>query len=270
MGGHKIPMCKGKVYLVGAGPGDPDLLTVKAHKLLERADLVLHDDLVTPAILAIVGPQAQISNVGKRCGAKAITQTGINRRMIEAARQGSEVVRLKGGDPSIFGRLAEELDALTLAEIPFEVVPGITAGSAAAAMLCVSLTDRRKSSKVIIVSGHQAPSGKPHERTDWRAVASQDATLVIYMPSRDFGRLRSELLSAGLPGEMPAVIVSQATTPDQRYLCTTLGQIEQLPPFPAPAILLIGWSLSRAGLRAHEDGTSVALQQAELLLSSYS
>ena len=261
-------MCKGKVYLVGAGPGNPELLTVKAHRLLERADLVLHDDLVTPAILAISGPHAQICNVGKRCGAKAVTQAEINTRMIEGARQGLEVVRLKGGDASIFGRLAEELDALAAAAVPFEVIPGVTAGIAAAAMLCVSLTDRRKSSRVVIVSGHQAHSGEKPEKTDWRAVASQDATLVIYMPGRDFGALRSELLSAGLPLDMPAVIVSRATMPDQRHIRTTLGLIDQLPRLEPPATLLIGWSLDRVGRGDGGDGASLALQQAELLLSS--
>jgi uroporphyrin-III C-methyltransferase len=265
---HSISMCKGKVYLVGAGPGDPDLLTVKAYKLLERADLVLHDDLVTSAILSVAGAQAQIFNVGKRCGAKAITQTEINTRMIEGARQGLQVVRLKGGDPSIFGRLAEELEALTTAAVPFEIVPGVTAGSAAAAMLCVSLTDRQKSSHVIIVSGHQARSGEKHEKTDWRAVASQDATLVIYMPGRDLRTLRSKLLAAGMPLDMPAVIVSRATTPDERHVRTTLGQIEQLPGLESPAILMIGQSLGRIGPRTHGDVDATTLHQAELLLSS--
>jgi siroheme synthase len=188
--------------------------------------------------------------------------------MIEGARQGLRVVRLKGGDPSIFGRLAEELEALTLAAVPFEVIPGVTAGSAAAAMLCVSLTDRRKSSHVIIVSGHQARSGEKHEKTDWRAVASHDATLVIYMPGRDLRALRSELLAAGMPPDMPAVIVSRATTPDQRHVRTTLGQIERLPGFESPAILLIGQSLGRIGPLTLGDVDATALQQAELLLPS--
>jgi uroporphyrin-III C-methyltransferase len=265
---HPTPLCTGKVYLVGAGPGDPELLTVKAHKLLERADLVLHDDLVTAPILSIPGPQARIFNVGKRCGAKVITQVEINSRMIEGARRGLQVIRLKGGDPSIFGRLAEELDALTIASVPFEVVPGVTAASAAAAALCVSLTDRTKSSKVVIVSGHQARSGAKHETTDWRAVASHDATLVVYMPGRDLGGLRSALLSAGMPPDMPAVIVSHSTMPGQRHLLTTLGRIERLPAFESPAVLLIGWPLERAAHPAKEKSAAAALQQAEVLLSS--
>src|ERR1700722_3797098 len=118
----------GKVYLVGAGPGDPELLTVKAHKLLLQADVVLHDDLVSAPILSLAGPQAEIVNVGKRCGAKKITQDEINARMIQAARSGHDVVRLKSGDPGIFGRLAEEMDALDAAGISYEIVPGITAG----------------------------------------------------------------------------------------------------------------------------------------------
>jgi siroheme synthase len=217
---------------------------------------------VPAAILAVAGPQAKIFNVGKRCGAKVITQTEINARMIEAAREGMEVVRLKGGDPSIFGRLAEEVDALSLAGVPFEVIPGITAGVAAAAMLGVSLTDRRKSSRIVIVSGHQAHEGEEQETPDWRGVASQNATL-----GHAFESLRSELLAAGLPPEMPAVIVSRATTPNQRHLSTTIGDIEKLPRVESPAILLIGWSLDRTSKGATGEA-SFALHDAEVLLSS--
>jgi uroporphyrin-III C-methyltransferase len=261
------PVCGGRVYLVGAGPGDPELLTIKAHKLLERADLVLHDDLVASVILSVVGPHAQVCNVGKRCGAKIITQAEINTRMIEAAREGLAVVRLKGGDPAIFGRLAEELDALTLASVPFEVIPGVTASSAAAAILGISLTDRRKSSHVVIVSGHQANSGEKYGKIDWRSIASHDATLVIYMPGRDFALLRTELLSVGMPIDTPVAIVSRATTPEERHVRTTLGKIEQLPRIDSPAILLIGWSLRRADQFGLAEDVSAVLRQAELLLS---
>src|SRR5271154_6542031 len=122
----------GKIYLVGAGPGDPELLTLKAHRLIQSANLVLHDDLVSPSILALCGAQAEVVNVGKRCGAKGITQAEINAQMIASARRGMDVVRLHGGDPAIFGRLGEELDAIEEARVPFEIVPGVTAGTAVA------------------------------------------------------------------------------------------------------------------------------------------
>lgn len=257
-----------KIYLVGAGPGDPDLLTVKAYRLLKRADVVLHDDLVPAEILALAGPQAEVVNVGKRCGAKGITQDEINARMIEFAGRGLVVVRLKSGDPGIFGRLAEELNALEAAGVAFEVVPGITAGIAAAASLGASLTDRRKSARVVVVTNHHAHSNHQPEKTDWEGLAREDATLVIYMPGHDFGSLRTELLTAGLPPEIPAVIVSRATAPDQRHQFATLGELDKLPRMESPTILLIGWSLDRAQERLSEDSASLAFDEAALVFSS--
>jgi uroporphyrin-III C-methyltransferase len=250
-----------KVYLVGAGPGDPSLLTILAYSLLRSADLILHDDLVPAPILALAGPQAMVRNVGKRCGAKRITQLEINRMMIAAARRGMSVVRLKSGDPAIFGRLAEELDALEAASISFEVVPGITAGVAAAASLRVSLTDRRKSSRVVIVSGHRAEDNDHAEKTDWKALAREDTTLVIYMPGRDLGSFTRDLLDAGLAPSIPAVVVSRASTPRQREWCTTLGGLPAAPRMDAPAILLIGRSLERAPQRASADLETPALDE---------
>jgi uroporphyrin-III C-methyltransferase len=260
--------CAGKVYLVGAGPGDPELLTVKAQNLLRRADVVLHDDLVTPAILSLAGPQAKVVNVGKRCGAKGITQAEINARMIDSARRGLQVVRLKSGDPGIFGRLAEELDALEAAGLAFEVIPGITAGIAAAASLRASLTDRRKSSHVVIVTGHRAYSKGAQKPLDWQALAQTDATFVIYMPGHDFGGLRAELLASGLPGAIPAAIVSRATTPHERQQVATLGELDKLSRMESPSILLIGWSLDRAGRSTSAGDTPLTVDEVELLLSS--
>jgi uroporphyrin-III C-methyltransferase len=247
-----------KVHLVGAGPGDPELLTVKAHALLRDADLVLHDDLVPSAILALASPQAIVVNVGKRCGVKKITQLEINRLMIQSARRGMKVVRLKSGDPGIFGRLAEELDALEAAHVPFEVVPGITAAAAAAASVGASLTDRRKSSRLVIVSAHQAHENEHQEKPDWRALAREDTTLAIYMPGRDLAPLATELLAAGLPLSTPAVIVSRASTPAQRQWCTTLGELHGAPGFESPSILLLGRSLERAEKRAHKESATTA------------
>ena len=252
----------GKVYLVGAGPGDPELLTVKAHRLLLAADVVLHDDLVSEAIVSLVGHEAEVVNVGKRCGAKRITQDEINARMIEAARRGLSVVRLKSGDPGIFGRLSEEMEALDAAGVAYEAVPGITAGIAAAASLGVSLTDRRKSARVVVVTGHKAYAGQKNQKIEWKNLAREDATLIVYMPGHEFGNLRDELLEAGLPAEVPAVIVSRATAPDQRHQFTTVGSLASLPRLASPSILLVGWALGGA------EQKSQAVDYAELMLAS--
>ncbi len=256
----------GKVHLVGAGPGDPQLLTVKAHRLIERAEVILHDDLVPAGVLAVAGAQAEVANVGKRCGAKAITQPQINARMIEAARRGLEVVRLHGGDPAVFGRLAEEIDALEEAGIPFEIVPGVTAGTAAAAALGFSLTDRRRSSRVIIVSGHRASTNAPQERTDWKEVAREDATLIVYMPGNDFCPLREELLAAGLSRDTPAILISRIGMPQQQQHVATLADLDGLPPMYTPAVLIIGRTLDRASRREQMEAPAHSIEVVSLLL----
>jgi len=252
-----------KVHLVGAGPGDPELLTLKAHALLRAADLVLHDDLVPPAIIALASPQAIVVNVGKRCGVKKITQLEINRMMIASARRGMKVIRLKSGDPGIFGRLAEELDALEAARIPFEVVPGITAAAAAAASVGVSLTDRRKSSRLIIVSGHQARENEHAEKPDWKALAREDATLAIYMPGRDLAPLAADILAAGLAPSTPVVLVSRSATPAERHWCATLAELPGAPRLDSPSILLLGRALDRAEKRAHANSSASASAREE-------
>jgi len=239
----------GKVYLVGAGPGDPELLTVKAHSLLRRADVILHDDLVPDAIVSLAGPHARVINVGKRCGAKMISQPEINRLMISFAWSGMDVVRLKSGDPGIFGRLAEELDSLGSANVAFEVVPGITTALAAAASLGVALTDRRGSSKLVIVSGHHANGTEPKERTDWRGLAADDTTLVVYMPGRDLSNFSRELIEAGLSAEIPSVVISRVSTADERRFATTIGELSEVPATETPSILLIGYAIGRASER---------------------
>ena len=256
---------RGKVHLVGAGPGDPELLTVKAHALIRSAEIILHDDLVSAAILALAGPHAMLVNVGKRCGAKNITQSEINRLMIASARRGLQIVRLKSGDPGIFGRLAEERDALEAAGIPYEIVPGITAALAAAAELSVSLTDRRTSSRIVVISSHRAHENENEPATDWRGLATNNTTLVVYMPGQNFAALQKELLDAGLDAATPAAIVSRASTPDQREFRTTLGQLQHAPPMDAPSILLIGRPLEHA---AQSIAASVPLTWESLLDAS--
>lgn len=243
------PIFPGTVYLVGAGPGDPELLTRKAYALLQRADVVLHDNLVPLAIVSLANPHAKILNVGKRCGKEGITQAEINVLMIDEARLGNSVVRLKSGDPAVFGRLAEETDALAGANISYEVVPGITAALAVTASLGVSLTDRRKGSRIVIMSGHRARANPPAGRNDWRALDLQDATLIVYMPGRDLTALRNELLDAGLPADTPAVVVSRATTPQHCEHRARLDTLDALPPIESPSLLLVGRALGCAKAR---------------------
>ena len=235
---------KGRVYLAGAGPGDPELLTVRALRLLQSADTILHDDLVPQAILDLAGRTALVISVGKRCGAKRITQAQIHAMMIESARKGLSVVRLKSGDPLIFGRAAEEMDALSSAGIPFEVVPGVTAAFAAAAALGISLTDRRASSGVQFSTAHHA------EGADGRKVFSAEsfeATQVIYMPGRSFQVLAEEWLKAGVPGSLPCCVISRAAQPDQTVQHTTLAGLGELVPAASPTLLLAGWALLSRG-----------------------
>ncbi len=232
------------VYFVGAGPGDPELLTLKAHALLRRADIVLHDDLVAPEIVAIAASTAQILNVGKRCGKKAISQAQINRLMIDAARRGLEVVRLKSGDPGIFGRLAEEIAALEAADIPYQIVPGITAGIAAAACVGTSLTDRRTSSRIVILTRHHAPGNSVDNAKEWAGIARDDTTFIIYMPGSDLVALRRELLDAGFAPDFPAIIVSRAATRHQHEWATTIASLDHAPHFDPPSVLLLGRALA--------------------------
>ena len=240
----------GKVFLVGAGPGDPELLTIKAHRLLEQADLVLHDDLVSAGIIALAGPRSIVVNVGKRCGTKKITQAEINALMVDAARDGKQVVRLKSGDPGIFGRLNEEVGALRAANVALEVVPGVTAANAAAASLGVSLTDRDKSSRVVFVSGHQAESKGAANEPDWNSLAQENATIVVYMPGKGLGHLSRKLIAAGLAPDTCSVVVAQASTPRQKQSWTTVRGLADLDSAASPSILLIGRTLGDAASRA--------------------
>ena len=234
---------QGKVYLVGAGPGDPDLLTLRAARLIQSAQVILHDDLVPEAILSLA-TQAEIVNVGKRCGHKNITQEEINALMIDQARTGGCVVRLKSGDPLIFGRAAEEMAALREAGITFEVVPGITAAFAAAAAVPFSLTDRHSASSVIFSTGHHAQS-----HNDAPLPAKEDATRVVYMPGRDLKLLATEWLSEGLPADLPCLLVSHAAQPNQQVRCTTLAALGDEAPLPAPSLLLAGWAVQETTAR---------------------
>jgi uroporphyrin-III C-methyltransferase / precorrin-2 dehydrogenase / sirohydrochlorin ferrochelatase len=230
---------QGTVYLVGAGPGDPDLLTVKAVRRIAAAEVILHDDLVSQAILDLAGPHAAVVNVGKRCGAKAITQEEINALMIESARAGRSVVRLKSGDPLLFGRAGEEMAALAEAGVPFEIVPGVSAAFAAAAAVGCSLTHRDWASNVIFSTGHHAQS---HNHAALPAL--EDATRVVYMPGRDMTLLAAEWMAEGLPADLPCAVISRAAQPDQSVLHTTLGELGRAAAAAAaPSLLLAGWAV---------------------------
>jgi uroporphyrin-III C-methyltransferase/precorrin-2 dehydrogenase/sirohydrochlorin ferrochelatase len=232
---------RGSVALVGAGPGDPDLLTVKALRMIQGADVILHDDLVPEAILRLAQPAAKVVNVGKRCGAKTITQDEINALMILHARAGQSVVRLKNGDPLIFGRAAEEMAALGAGGVSFAVVPGITAAFAAAAAVGCSLTDRNGASNVTFSSGHHAQS-----HNESRVPEIEDMTRVVYMPGRDLHLLAEEWLQRGLPADFPCAVVSHAGRPEQEVWHATLGDLGRLEQAAAPSLLVAGWTLRRA------------------------
>ena len=233
---------KGTVYLVGAGPGDPELLTVRALRLLESADVIFHDDLVPDEILALAHRHALVTSVGKRCGRPRITQSGIHKLLVESARAGQSVVRLKSGDPLIFGRAGEEIAALRSAGIRFEMVPGVTAAFAAGASLDLPLTDRTSASKLVFLTGHHAAE-KQHGKPVWEGPLPADATVAVYMPGRDLGRLQMELLATGLVAGTPCAAISKAATPQQTYVTGALGSLDQLVCGPAPLLLLVGWAL---------------------------
>jgi uroporphyrin-III C-methyltransferase len=226
----------GKVYLVGAGPGDPDLLTVKALRLLQNAEIVLHDSLVSSEILALISQQAKIIDVGKRAGQKLLTQDEIDALLVSYAAAHAIVIRLKGGDPGIFGRAGEEIDALRRANVSFDIVPGITAALGAAAAAGISLTDRRVASQVLLTTFSRGTDGA---LMDWGCVTST-TTLVLYMPGPDYAEVSSRLREGGLPLDLPCVIVSQATGTRQRIHWSTVARLATEEILPAPALLIVG------------------------------
>jgi uroporphyrin-III C-methyltransferase len=232
----------GKVYLVGAGPGDPGLMTLKGKALLECADVVVYDALVSPAVLAMINPQAEQINAGKRKGMHSMFQEDINHLLIEKAKTAAVVVRLKGGDPFVFGRGGEEMEDLIKAKIPVEVVPGITSGVAAPAYAGIPLTHRAYSSSVTFVSGHEG-AGKYRPAVNWQAIAHGSETIVIYMGVHNLTYIVEQLLAAGLAGETPVALVRWGTRPEQEELAGTLQTIVQQvesSQFSAPAIVVIG------------------------------
>jgi uroporphyrin-III C-methyltransferase len=224
---------RGKVYLVGGGPGSLELLTLRAHALISSASCLLHDDLVSQEVLSLASPQAHVRNVGKRCGKKTITQEEINAWMIEYARSGHSVVRLKSGDPLLFGRAAEEIAALVEADLPFEIVPGVSAGFAAAALAGLPLTGRVTNSRVLFATRHLAAGA-----TSGLAGIGPEVTLVLYMPGKDYATIGADLIANGWSLQTRCVVVSSLDSPSQRLKSCALGELPQLPPLPSPSLML--------------------------------
>jgi len=234
------------VYFVGAGPGDPELLTVRAVRLLALAEVVLVDDLAGEAVLALA-PTARIIRVGKRGGCASTPQSFIERLMVREALAGRRVVRLKGGDCGVFGRLAEEIAALDAARVAWTVVPGITAGIAAAATLGVPLTDRERAHGVAFITGHGAEGAD----VDWSAFAHSRLTLVAYMAVARVGMLASNLLQAGMPIDTPVIAVERVGSMSKRNLASRLIDMEasfKASGLASPAVLLIGEAMRERAL----------------------
>jgi uroporphyrin-III C-methyltransferase len=228
----------GKVYIVGAGPGAADLLTLRAAALLRKATIVLHDDLVPAEILELCADSAQIINVGKRCGRHGRSQEQINALMVWHARepQSQTIVRLKSGDPSVFGRLGEELDALRRAGVEFEIVPGITAASAAAASAKITLTDRRAASALVVVTAHNARN----ESLSRAMFEPARSTYAIYMPGPDYAATVKGLVESGQEPSTPCAVVSNAGRADEEVRYLTLGELASVKGISAPALLIVG------------------------------
>lgn len=227
-----------KVYLVGAGPGDPDLITLKALKALQQAEVVLLDDLVNPALLAHC-PQARIVPVGKRGGCKSTPQHFINRMMVALAEQGQVVVRLKGGDPFVFGRGGEEMLALRAANIPYEIIPGMTSGLGACASMEVPVTHRGYNHGVTLVTGHTQDGAPP----PWAALVASNTTLVIYMGMQHLPEITRGLMDAGMSPDMPCMVIENGTRDNQRSAISSLQVMPYLAHtenLKSPAIIVVG------------------------------
>ncbi|MBL9201607.1 MAG: uroporphyrinogen-III C-methyltransferase [Opitutaceae bacterium] len=233
---------RGSVFLIGAGPGDIELLTLKAFRLIQAADAVVHDYLVSQEIMTLARPGAELIFVGKKGGGFCCPQRDIDGVLIRLAREGKSVVRLKGGDPFIFGRGGEEAEALAAAGIRFEIVPGVTSALAAAAYAGIPLTHRAHSSAVVFLTGHEDPN-KPDTAIHWEDYGRIEATLCIYMGMKNLETITRRLQDGGLSAETPAAVIQSATTAEHRQFVTTLGRIaleSEHAGFGAPAIVVIG------------------------------
>ncbi len=243
----RVPRPRGRATLVGAGPGDPELLTLRAVRALKRADVVLYDALVEPAVLDMARRDARRIDVGKRCGRHAMSQAAINRLILEHARAGSHVVRLKGGDALVFSRGGEEIETLRAAGLPVEVIPGVTAACAAAASLGIPLTHRDVARSLHFVTGHGKDGTVPGQ--DWPTLAGGRGTIAAYMASRTLPTVAARLIAAGMDPATPALAVENASRPDQRHLTGTIADLPErlaAQAFGGPTLVLIGAVVSLA------------------------
>ncbi|GBL44959.1 uroporphyrinogen-III methyltransferase [Sulfuriferula multivorans] len=251
-------MQAGKVYLIGAGPGDPELMTLKAVRKLNAADVVLIDDLVNRAVLSHARADARIIEVGKRGGCQSTPQAFIHRQMIAEARAGRVVARLKGGDPFMFGRGGEEVEALRAAGIAVEIISGVTSGMAAPAALGIPVTHRDWAPGVTFVTGHTRDGNS----VNWAALAAARTTLVIYMGIKNLPEIVAQLLEAGLPATTPAAVIENGTLAEQRQIKSNLGNLQaatQQAGIGSPAIMVIGEVASLAHI---ETCTRIAVKAA--------
>jgi uroporphyrin-III C-methyltransferase/precorrin-2 dehydrogenase/sirohydrochlorin ferrochelatase len=254
---------RGSVVLVGAGPGDPELLTLRAVRALQSADVILYDDLVAPEVMEFARREAKKMLVGKTGHGPSCKQDDINGMMIALAKAGRRVVRLKSGDPMIFGRAGEEIEACRNAGIPVSVVPGITAAQGAASRLGVSLTQRREARRLQYVTGHGADGRLPHD-LDWSSLADPTATTVVYMPVKTLRELAANAIAAGLDPATPAIAVSRATQPDQAEVLSTIaGLPDRLASanLPGPVLVMIGRTFASAS-EASAPATQMRAAQA--------
>jgi uroporphyrin-III C-methyltransferase len=243
------------VYLVGAGPGDPGLITARGLELLRRAEVVVYDRLAGDALLDETPAGALLVNAGKRPGAPVMTQDEINACLVEHGAAGRLVVRLKGGDPFVFGRGGEEALALAEAGIDFEIVPGVSSIAAVPASALIPVTHRGVSDRVTIASGHGADGGEP----DYASLAAAGGTLVLFMGLERLERLCAGLVAAGLPASTPAAVVSRGTLPDQESVSGTLGDIAELAAaLESPALVVVGEVVAVGASLAAAVTTSVA------------
>ncbi|MET0251676.1 MAG: uroporphyrinogen-III C-methyltransferase [Novosphingobium sp.] len=244
----------GMVWLVGAGPGDPELLTRKAERLLRAATVVFYDALVDPEVLALAAPGARRVPVGKRSGRHSKDQASIDRLIVAAALEGERVVRLKGGDPAIFARAAEELAACREAGVTARICPGVTAASAAAASLGTSLTLRGLARKLVLVTAHTRAGEEL--QLDWAALADPQATLAIYMGKAAAPEVGRKLVAAGLPGATPVALVENASMPDERVFLTRLDLLaiaSRTAIGDGPALILVGEAVAGAAVRVSAE-----------------
>ena len=250
----------GKVFLIGAGPGAPDLITLRGAEVLKRADIVFHDALVHPGVIALAGRAEKIA-VGKRCGRHATAQQFINKRLVDAARKHRVVIRLKGGDPLLFGRAQEEIAALEAARVPYEIVPGVTAALAAAAEAGVSLTQRGVARSVAFVTPRVGEGAAPSE---WAKIAAAADTTVIYMGAGQAREITAALLAAGAPRGSPVLVVENATLPEARRIALTLAELPRIAKsgITGPVVIMLGAVFAAASATTAESADLPACRTA--------